>query len=445
MDLEQALDLTASYAGPESFDKFRDHLDPRWIDEALDATGTWTLRRRRLPADQVVWLVIAMGLFRDRPIQELVEELELSVGGDGPVAPSAVSDARGRLGREPMEWLVERSGKQWAHDSARGRAWRGLAVYGVDGSTLRAPDTQLNRDYFGGTQTTRGASGYPLVRVVALMALRSHLLVAARQGAYSKSENAYATELWPLVPDDSITVVDRLFLAANVLIPLACQGRNRHWLTRAKSNTRWQEVKKLGRGDVLVEMEVSAAARKADPSLPKTWTLRAIRYQRKGFRPGTLLTSLVDSERYLASEITALYHERWELELGFDEIKTEMLDREETLRSQTPARVLQEVWGVLLAYNLIRLEMQRVADEAGVPPTRISFVAALHLIRNEWNWLAVTKPGAIPQRLQKLRARLRRLVLPQRRSERAYPRAVKIKMSKWPRKRPTTTTTAKSR
>ncbi|TMQ04362.1 MAG: hypothetical protein E6J90_51695 [Deltaproteobacteria bacterium] len=89
----------------------------------------------------------------------------------------------------------------------------------------------------------------------------------------------------------------------------------------------------------------------------------------------------------------------------------------------------QELRGIFLAYNLVRLEMQRVADDAGVEPTRISFAAALRLICDEWLWCAVATPGAIPKHLRNLRAELKTLILPPRRPDRSYPRAVEIKMS----------------
>jgi len=267
------------------------------------------------------------------------------------------------------------------------------------------------------------------------MALRSHLLASASFGPYETGEQTYAAELWPSVPDDSLTVVDKGFFAAAILIPLARDGKNRHWLTRAKKNLRWKVIKWLSKKDMLVEMKVSGQARKQDSTLPKTWTVRVIQYQRKGFKPQLLITSMTDASKYPAAEIADLYHERWELELGYDEIKTELLDREETLRSKSPTAVTQELWGVLLAFNLVRLEMEQVAAEAKVPPTRISFVAALRLIVDEWIWLANTSPGAIPSRLRDLRASLKRFILPPRRSERSYPRAVKIKMSNYPRKR----------
>jgi len=437
MSLERSLVEVAKFT-PERFEDIRRHIDPDWIDMALRATGSATTRKRRLPAVQVIWLVIAMALFRNRSIVDIVAKLDLALPGQFPfVADSAVPQARKRLGPEPMEWLFSQSAQHWAHSSATAHAWRGLRVYGVDGSTLRVADSKTNRSYFGGTTGKRGASAYPLVRVVTLMALRSHLVAAAAFGPYSSGEHTYARTLWSVAPDNSLTVVDKGFFAAYVLIPLARDGENRHWLTRAKKNARWRDVKQLGPGDMLVQMDVSSAARKKDPSLPKTWNARAISYQRKGFRPEILLTSLLDAEKYPAQEVVALYHERWELELGYDEIKTEMLDREETIRSKSPPAVTQELWGVLLAYNLVRLEMARVADEAGVPPIRISFVAALRLIVDEWMWCSVGSPGAIPKRLRELRQNIKRYILPPRRTARSYPRAVKIKMSSYPRKRPT--------
>jgi Insertion element 4 transposase N-terminal/Transposase DDE domain len=435
MRLERYLVQVAAVV-PESFSDVRRHIDPQWIEEALQATGSATVRKRRLPAIQVVWLVIAMALFRNRSIVEIVDKLDLALPGRlATVAPSAIPQARARLGPEPLQWLFDRCAKAWAHPGADSHRWRGLALYGVDGSTLRVADSDDNRAHFGGSNSSRGTSAYPLVRILTLMALRSHQLTAAAFGPYGKGEHTYAVGLWSSAPDDSLTVVDKGFFAANVLIPLARDGRNRHWLTRAKSNLRWRVLKRYDRRDMLVEMTVSKAARKKDPTLPKTWLARAITYQRKGFRPQVLLASLLDAEQYPAEEIVELYHERWELELGYDEIKTEMLDREESLRSKSPAAVEQELWGVLLAYNLVRLEMERVADVARVAPTRISFVAALHLIVDEWLWCAVTAPGAIPSRMRDLRANLKRYILPPRRTERVYPRAVKIKMSNYPRKR----------
>lgn len=437
MHLENALNAVSTFTSPEQFADVRKHIDPEWVSAALEATGTATVRRRRLPAEQVVWLVIGMALFRKFPIHDLVGKLDLVLPGPkATVAPSSVVEARQGLGSAPLERIFTTSAQKWAHASARESAWRGLAVYGVDGSTLRVADSPANRAHFGGTTGDRGESGYPLLRVAALMALRSHILAAAEFGPYSNSEVALSAQLWPAVPNDSLVIVDRGFLAAGILIPLMRDGENRHWMTRAKSTTKWKVIRSLSKNDDLVELSVSPQAKGYDPSLPKTYLARAIRYQVKGFQPQTLLTSMVDPEKYPAQDLAGLYHERWELELGFDEIKTEMLDRMESIRSRTVAGVEQEAWGILLAYNLVRLEMARTAAELGVAPTRISFVTALRIICDTWAWCAVASPGALPTRLKNMRDIFTRLVLPERRRSRRYPRAVKIKMSKFPRKRP---------
>jgi hypothetical protein len=437
MHLENALRAVSAFTSPEQFEDVRKHIDPAWVAMALEATGTATVRRRRLPAEQVVWLVIGMALFRKYPIHDLVGRLSLVLPGPKTaIAPSSVVEARQELGADPLERIFEMSAEKWGHASAREHAWRGLAVYGVDGSTLRVADSPENRAHFGGASGDRGDSGYPLLRVACLMALRSHIMTAAAFGPYSDSEIVLSAGLWRAVPDDSLVVVDRGFLAAGILIPLARDGHNRHWLTRAKSTTTWKVVESLSKNEDLVELTVSPQAKGYDPSLPKTYLARAIRYQVQGFQPQTLLTSMLDSERFPANEVVGLYHERWELEIGFDEIKTEMLDRMESIRSRSVAGVEQETWGILLAYNLVRLEMARTAAELGVEPTRISFVTALRIVCDTWSWCAVASPGALPARLKNMRDIFTRLVLPERRRSRRYPRAVKIKMSKFPRKRP---------
>ncbi len=221
---------TADDGGGELLAKFQASLDPDWIDEALEATGTATIRRRRLPAEQVVWLVLGMGIYRNKPITEIVAEMDLALPGRrGPrTASSSVSQARERLGDEPIRWLFEHTAEMWAHQSARRHAWRGLAVYGVDGTTLRLPDSDANREHFGYAVSSRGESAYPMARLVTLMALRSHLLAAARFGPQSTGESTLAKGIWPGVPDESLCIVDRNFLSAALLIGIASHGHRRH-------------------------------------------------------------------------------------------------------------------------------------------------------------------------------------------------------------------------
>jgi hypothetical protein len=124
------------------------------------------------------------------------------------VVPSTVAEARARVGADPLEQIFEMSAQKWGHESARKHAWRGLALYGADGSTLRVADSAENRAHFGGSSGDRGDSGYPSVRIAALMALRSHILTAAEFGPYSDSEIVLSAFLWRAVPDDSLVMVD---------------------------------------------------------------------------------------------------------------------------------------------------------------------------------------------------------------------------------------------
>lgn len=410
-------------------------LEPGWVEEALVATGKVSVRKRRLPSEMVVWLVLGMALMRNKPIHEVVDQLDLAMPGGTKraVARSSIAEARARLGDEPLAWLFSKTADAWAHQSASEARWRGLSLYGQDGTTLCIADSDENRQHYGGPTSGRGESGYPLVRLVALMALRTHLVAAAAFGPYEMSESELASELWRHVPDSSLTIVDRGFFGANNLIPLVSGGAKRHWLTRAKKNASLTLVKQLAPGDQIVQMKVSAAAKAKVPSLPDTWQMRAIRYQRKGFRPGLLLTSLIDDGQYPAAEVVELYHERWEIELAYDNLKTELLDGEPVLRSRTRVGVSQELFGVLLVHNLVRLEMARAAAETGVSPLRISFAYSLRMIQTEWQFFSITRsPGAIPKHLERLRTNIARLVLPPRR-ERSSLRGIKVKMSKFKR------------
>lgn len=421
-----------------TFEKFKDSIDPAWVEEALVATGTASIRRRRLPAEQALWLVLGMALFRDMPISMVVEHLQLTLPGSGlrKIAPSAVVQARSRLGDEPLRWLFERCANEWAFSSARELAWRGLALFGIDATTVTVQDSPDNRDTFGGQRGRHGDfSGYPQMRATTLMALRSHLLAAVNFGAYELGELTLAKGLFEQLPENSLVIVDRGFSYPAMLTPVEKMGGNRQWLTRARKSQSWTVVERLGKGDCIVELRLGRETRRRNPDLPEVWRARAVEYKRKGFRAQTLLTSLLDAKKYPSKELVALYHERWEIELGFDEVKTEMLERQETIRSKTPIGVRQEFWGIALAYNLVRLEMQRAAALAGVPPTRLSFVNSLRAVRYWLVHFALLSPGNLPVTLQRMHEEIAGYVLPPRRSDRWYPRAVKIKMSGYDRKR----------
>ena len=423
--------------GPRGIARFQESLDPDWVEQALIATGTASIRRRRFPADQAVWLVVGIGLFADRSIQEVSEHMELAVPGVPRVAPSAVSRARYRLGHEPMKWLFEKVASAWSCSPGLG-GYRGLALFAVDGTTLRVPDSDENYEYFGkpGGRGGTDDAGYPQLRLCTLMNLDTRLLVDARFGPFNQSEQDLATELWPTLPDDSLTILDRGFVNYRVLARLIASGTDRHIMVRMRSDMKYEQLKVLPDGTELAVLRPCKAALQREPDIASSLTVRVVHYKHPDGHPARLCVTLLDPDEYAATDLIALYHERWELEIAYDEMKTHMLHRKESLRSQKPVGVVQEVWGLLLAYTLVRREMLLVAEKAKVPPKQISFWTSLLRIRDFWTYAATTSaPGNIPARLADMEADLRALVLPLRRSGRRYPRHVKIKMSNYVRNR----------
>jgi hypothetical protein len=425
-------------ATPEAFRFASENIDSGWIEEALAATGRESHRLRKLPAAIVVWLVIAMALFRDRSIAAVVSHLQLArdkeaLDGRGTVAPAAIAQARARLGSAPVKVLFHKTADIWTAEAIDQERWNGLVVFAGDGTTVAVPDTPENHEHFGRPKSGRSIAGYPQVRVMALSLARSHLVADMAVGPCKTSEQELALDLWGRIPSNSVTILDRNFLAFGFLYRFGQGGEERHWLVRAKCNTRWKTVRSLGPGDELVELKLSSKSRKEDAGLPRTIVVRAIHYQRPGFRPQFLLTSLLDPTHYPAQEVVVLYHERWEIEIGFDEKKTHMLERKEALRSKKPGGVEQELWGLAIAYNLIRLMMARVAQKKGVPPRRISFWNSLLAIRAvgiaAW-WVPAER---LPDMLERLTAEMGLMVLPQRRG-RSNPRVIKVKMSKFKKK-----------
>lgn len=424
--------------GPQKgIERFASSLDPAWIGAALNSTGTASLRRRKLPADRAVWLVLGMCLFADRSIADVADHLNLVLPGVKELAPSALPQARYRLGSEPIEMLFREVAEAWGETPGLG-GYRGLSLYGIDGTHLRVQDSDANLDYFGkpGGRNGSGDAGYPQLRLVGLMNLSNRLMTAAEFGPWSKGEQTLVKPLTHQIPDHSLTIVDRGFYAYLWLSELLGSGAGRHVMVRAKKNLKYEIVEVLSDGSALARVRPRKKLRQEHPDLPESILIRVIEYQLPGGEPSRLFVSLLDPVAHPAKELILLYHERWELEIGFDELKTHMLERKECLRSKKPIGVIQELWGQLLTYNLVRREMLLAAEAHGLPPKRISFRSSLLWIRNFWITASVSRsPANLPRHLAELRSTLDVLILPERRADRRYPRHVKIKMSKHKRNR----------
>lgn len=435
--LSDTLPLTTADLPAPDWQRLGEHLPFNWIDLALSHTGKASIRRRRLPAQQVVWLVIALALYRHRSVRQVLAELDLALPGldDDCVTDSAATQARLRLGVDPLAWLFAISAKQWHQQDAMRYDFEGLELLAMDGTTLKLADSPENREHFGAPSFAAGAvASYPHARMVTLTALSTQLVLDAKFGPYTQHEMKYALQLRDAIPDHSLTVLDRGFLAAELLHGLVQSGEQRHFLVPAKVNTRWTLVEGDA-ADGLVEMKVSSAARKSDPNLPQHWRARAVAGIDGAGKPVYLLTSLFDKKRYSAQAIRQCYLRRWQIETSYREIKQTMLGMALSLRSQSVVATKQEIWGLLIAYNLVRLEMARTAEQARCAPTEISFVMALHAFQFEMlHAAALNAQGNLPGLLKRMRERMI-IELNIYRPGRKFDRVTKAKPQRYPERR----------
>ena len=257
--------LTSTEVTPPQLDRFASLLNPQWIDEALAATGTASIRHRRLPAEQVIWHVIGLALFRNERIGHIVEQLGLDQRPQASApAPSAAIGARQRLGPAPLAWLFNRLAHHWTDKTvSAAAAFHGLCRFAVDGVVWDVPDTPENRQAYGCGGSQFGAGAWPQVRTACLMDTHTHLIRAACFGDYRAGELSYATQLIAHAPDHSLTLFDRLYFAAAFLLDWQHDGVERHWLMRAKSPLRYEVVQIFAPGDWRVRMPVSPQARSA--------------------------------------------------------------------------------------------------------------------------------------------------------------------------------------
>ena len=194
-------------AHPHAIDKFCEMLTPELIAEALGATRIASIRRRKLPAEQVVWLTVGMALFSNTSVRQGLDRLNLTVNGK--VVPSSVSDARKRLGPKPLSYLFDLLARSWTEQITAESHWRGMRLFGVDGTSMRVPDSDENSAHFGRPGSHRSEAAYPHVRIVAAMDLGQRLLHSAKIGPLAQGERTMAASLLADLPTDSLCLMDR--------------------------------------------------------------------------------------------------------------------------------------------------------------------------------------------------------------------------------------------
>ncbi len=370
------------------------------VKAALQAQGRASRRQRELPAHVVVYYVICLALFMQASYREvlrcLLEGLAWLLGPGEALkvtGKSGISQARTRLGWEVMRQLYEEVVQPLAVKATRGAWYRTWRLVSLDGSTLAVADEKENEGAFGRPANSRGQGAYPHLRFVALVENGTHILFAARLGSYATGEIALAEEVIRGLQKGMLCLADRYFFSYRLWNRARAGGADLLW--RVKKDLRFAVERRLADGSYLSRIYPSARARRDQT---EGVVVRVIEYRLEGV-PGAepayrLVTTLLDPAQAPAEELAALYHERWEIEGAFDELKTHLRGAQIVLRSKTPDLVRQEFYGLLLAHFAIRGLMHEAALKAGEDPDRLSFVHAVRVIRRKLPLAGALSPSA---------------------------------------------------
>jgi hypothetical protein len=307
---------------------------------------------------------------------------------------SGISQARTRLGWEPVRQLYEEVVKPIAKPSTRGAWYREWRIVSIDGSTLDVADEMANASAFGRPVSGRGEGGFPQIRFASLVENGTHVLFGAQMGGYATSEVALAKTVLPNLRADMLCLADRGFFGFPLWSLAAGTGARLLW--RVKRNMRFPCEKRLPDGSYLSRTYPSQTDQKRGTN---GVVLRVIEYRLEGVAGSDpiyrLVTTVLDHEKAPATELAALYHDRWEIETTFDELKTHLRGSRIILRSKTPDLVQQEFYGLLMAHFAVRGLMHEAALKSREYPDRLSFLHAVRVIRRKMTLFGAISPSGL--------------------------------------------------
>lgn len=359
------------------------------IEQCVQGSDQWTGTRRRVrqsTALALVLFVMMLALWSRLNQRQVWQKL---VGGLSKLHPenllcemssSALTARREELGSQVMETLM----KSCCHPIAR-REQTPEAFFGryrlmaIDGTLFNVADVQINEEAFGRSRNQFGKGAYPQVRCVLLAECGSHAVVGMRISRYDESEVHGSHTLLCLIGRDMLLLVDAGIISAGFVQAVRnCGG---HVLASLPSGM-WEKGprRRLSDGSELVQLRPNR--RGCYPLTQPIW-VRIISYRITDERLGEvgkvyrLVTTLLNPQTAPAKDLVILYHERWEIELVIDEVKTHERAQRKVLRSRTAVGVRQELYGIFLAHYAVRVLMYEAACEAGVDPDRLSFTESM--------------------------------------------------------------------
>ena len=414
-------------------------VTPERIRQALAMTMRVNERSCRLTHEVMLWVVIAMGLFTDAPIRQVFKACRRGREGEATPGRSSLCEARQRLGVEPVKQLHADIVRPLATVETPGAFFQGLRWMAIDGTVLDVPDRPANAEAFGRPTGGRGDGAFPQVRKVSLVELGTHVEVALACGGLREGEQTLARQLFDRIPADALLTEDRGFFCYEdwkVLI-----ARKIQLLVRVKKSLILKRVRGLSDGSYVAKIYPTAYAREKDRN---GLEVRVIEYtlddpQRTGHgETHRLITTLMNPLLYAALDLIVGYHERWEIELVFDEQKTHQdpirAEKPAQLRSETPDGVRQELYALSLAHFVVRALMVEAARPLNLDPDRLSFTGCFRVLKCRLPECQHHTPQSFADWYRALIWELQHEQLPPRHN-RINPRVIKRKMSKWPKKR----------
>lgn len=389
---------------------FAEHLPRAQVQQALDAEHV-TFRERLFAPAVTLWVFLSQLLDADHSCRQAVARYNAYRAHEGlpPAAPTtaAYCKARSRLPEGVLARLTRASGRRLLGLAPAAWLWRGRAVKVVDGTTVSMPDTPENQRCFPQPPAQRPGLGFPLARLVVLFSLAVGTVLDAALGRYQGKGTGEPALFRPLrdgLDRGDVVLADRYYGSYFELAALRARGADLVTRLHQRRRVDFRRGLRLGPGDHLVFWErpprPAWMGEEEYARVPRRLLVREVRVRvrQPGFRARdfVVVTTLLDERQAPREELAGLYRARWQAELDLRSLKDVL--QMDVLRGQTPGMVCKEVWGHLLAYNVVRSVMAAAAEGAGVPPWEVSFKGALQTFNAHWPYL-LTARGETRQRL----------------------------------------------
>ncbi|QIY76710.2 IS4 family transposase [Streptomyces sp. RLB1-33] len=374
----ETITCAAGAFAPGHLGELTQHVPFELADAVLEETRTGHRRLRHLPSRVGIYFLLALAMFPALGYARVWDKLVVGLHGLAPHRPSekALRDLRRRLGPAPLKALFDAVSGPLARPGTKGTCYRSWRTVAFDGcSSLKAPDQPRIRSLFSKSKHRWGISGYPALRLTALVETGTRGLLGAVFGPTSVGEPTHAAQLMHLLSPKMLLLADRGFDGNNFYAAVARSGAQ--LLVRLGPHRKPVVLEVLADGSYLTLLGgLKLRVIEADITV----TLRDGQRVHDRYR---LVTTLLDPGSDPASVLVRLYHERWEIESAFYSLRHTLL-RGRVLRSCDPFGLEQELWATLAFYQVLRRAMVEAAEAAsGTDPDRVSFTVALEAARDQ--------------------------------------------------------------